>query len=217
MPLSPDSNQLELSGTTFVREEEEKPMKRARRDLLKRTAALSAAAGAAAFVHPSAIRSARAAMTIDKIKMALAKHKGEVLTLCTWGGTTADAFREAYFKPFSEEFGIEVVEDAPPTNAKIVAMVKSGYITWDLCDIGEIQELRASGPKATSRRWTTRSWTRPGCRGTHSKSGASASIAGRSCSTTTHRGLYGQQTLVYRACHSTSIASPASAVDAITR
>ena len=80
---------------------------------------------------------ARAAgLSLDQIKVELAKHKGRSLTVASWGGSFQEAQRKAFFAPFSEEFGIEIVEDTDPKDPKIIAMVEAGNVSWDLVDIG---------------------------------------------------------------------------------
>ncbi len=106
-----------------------------RRTILKSALALPAVAGAA-YLNPWMVGNAYAAYSSDQVKAALAKHKGGSLTISSWGGSFQEAQRKAFFAPFSEEFGIEIVEDGPPGNAKIVAMVKADNVTWDVCDIG---------------------------------------------------------------------------------
>lgn len=66
------------------------------------------------------------------------------LVVVSWGGTTAAAKREAYYKPFEEATGIKVIEDTNPDNARIRAMVESKNVTWDLVDIAENDMLALS-------------------------------------------------------------------------
>lgn len=80
---------------------------------------------------------ARAAgLGLEQIKAELAKHKGRSLTVASWGGSFQEAQRKAFFAPFAEEFGIEIVEDTDPKDPKIIAMVEAGNVSWDLVDIG---------------------------------------------------------------------------------
>ncbi len=79
---------------------------------------------------------ARAAYSSEQIKSALAKYRGGSLVVASWGGAYAEAQRNALYKPFSDEFGIKVIEDGPALNPRISAMVKSGNVTWDVCSIG---------------------------------------------------------------------------------
>ncbi len=110
-------------------------MKISRRSILKSALALPAVAGAA-YLNPWMTGNAYAAYSSDQVKAALAKHKGGSFTVSSWGGSFQEAQRKAFFAPFSEEFGITIVEDGPPGNPKIVAMVKADNVTWDVCDIG---------------------------------------------------------------------------------
>ena len=71
-------------------------------------------------------------LSSEQIAERLKKFKGETLTVVSWGGSYQAAQRKAYFKPFADEFGINVVEDSPAGSTKIMAMVKSGNVTWDV-------------------------------------------------------------------------------------
>ena len=62
--------------------------------------------------------------------------KGRQLVVTTWGGSTADAFRAAYFNDFSKNFGVEIIGDSPPGDARIKAMVDAGNVTIDVADKG---------------------------------------------------------------------------------
>ena len=58
----------------------------------------------------------------------------EKLVIVSWGGTYQDAQREALFKPFQQVTGIRIVEQSPPSLAKVKAMVSAGATEWDLVD-----------------------------------------------------------------------------------
>lgn len=77
---------------------------------------------------------------------AVAQMGGEVV-IVTYGGVTADALREAYWKPFAAQTGIAVREESPPTIAKVRAMVDSGNPQWDIVEINLnwILSLRKAG------------------------------------------------------------------------
>jgi putative spermidine/putrescine transport system substrate-binding protein len=62
--------------------------------------------------------------------------KGRKLVVASFGGSYQEALRAAWYKPFADEFGVDIIEDGPPTNAKIVSMVESGNVTWDVCQTG---------------------------------------------------------------------------------
>jgi putative spermidine/putrescine transport system substrate-binding protein len=54
------------------------------------------------------------------------------MTVVSYGGPYQEAQSAAFFQPFSEESGIEVVEDSPTDYAQLRSMVESGRPTWDL-------------------------------------------------------------------------------------
>jgi putative spermidine/putrescine transport system substrate-binding protein len=54
------------------------------------------------------------------------------LTVVSYGGPYQEAQSAAFFKPFSAETGVEVVEDSPTDYAQIRSMVETGRTTWDL-------------------------------------------------------------------------------------
>ncbi len=66
----------------------------------------------------------------------------EQVVIATTGGAYEEALREAWFDPFTEQTGIEVVTVAATgaeMRAKASAMVKTGNVSWDLYFEGEIQ------------------------------------------------------------------------------
>lgn len=72
----------------------------------------------------------------EQVKQALEKYRGQSLVVVSWGGSFQEAQRKALFEPFTEEFGIKVIEDSPSDQAKIRAMVKTNNVTWDVVDLG---------------------------------------------------------------------------------
>lgn len=58
------------------------------------------------------------------------------LTFVSYGGAFQDNQTKAWSAPFSEQTGIEVVDDAPPEAAKLAAMVKADRVTWDVVETG---------------------------------------------------------------------------------
>jgi spermidine/putrescine-binding protein len=52
-------------------------------------------------------------LSSKQVAERLQKFKGETLVVVSWGGSFQEAQRKALFKPFAEEFGINVVEDSP--------------------------------------------------------------------------------------------------------
>ncbi len=61
--------------------------------------------------------------------------KAEQLVFTSWGGTTQDAQRDAWAKPFTAETGIPVLMDGPTDYGKLKAMVESGNVTWNVVDV----------------------------------------------------------------------------------
>jgi putative spermidine/putrescine transport system substrate-binding protein len=88
-----------------------------RRQVLKASAALGAAAAAGPFFHVGPAKA----------------DKGE-LVVASWGGSWAKALREVMFDDFEKMTGIKVTDDGPPEAAKVKAMVESGNVTWDILD-----------------------------------------------------------------------------------
>jgi putative spermidine/putrescine transport system substrate-binding protein len=67
------------------------------------------------------------------------KGSGKVV-VSTWGGSYVNAQTAAFFKPFSDATGIQVVTTGTPDAAKLKLMEDSGNVEWDLLD-AEGQEM----------------------------------------------------------------------------
>lgn len=80
------------------------------------------------------IASGGAALALAAPNVIRAQTGGRVV-ICSWGGAFMDAQREAFFRPFTEATGIEVVETTTPEFARIRAMVESGNTEWDVVNI----------------------------------------------------------------------------------
>lgn len=63
--------------------------------------------------------------------------EGGTVTFAGYGGVSEKAFTQAWFDPFFEETGIEVVPDSPADYARIQQMVESGQVIWDIAQVGE--------------------------------------------------------------------------------
>jgi putative spermidine/putrescine transport system substrate-binding protein len=74
--------------------------------------------------------------TLAEIEAELQKHRGETLYITSWGGSWQGAIRQAAWVPFTEQFGIEIVEDSPVDFGKIRSMAETGNVTWDIVDFG---------------------------------------------------------------------------------
>ncbi|MFD1910865.1 ABC transporter substrate-binding protein [Halodurantibacterium flavum] len=74
------------------------------------------------------------------------KGSGEVVVV-TWGGIGTEMQRAAWFEPFERLCGIRVVEAIGPDPARLKAMVDTGTVEWDICQIGRgtMIELMAQG------------------------------------------------------------------------
>ena len=85
--------------------------------------------------------------TFEEIEAELENYRGQTLNVTSWGGAYQAAQRQAYFLPFQEKFGIELVEDSPVEYAKIRSMVTTGNVTWDVVDSGTraVVQLGATG------------------------------------------------------------------------
>jgi putative spermidine/putrescine transport system substrate-binding protein len=58
------------------------------------------------------------------------------LTVVSWGGSYQDAQEKVYFDPFSEDTGINLLEDSYNGGlAKIRSMVKTDSVTWDVVQL----------------------------------------------------------------------------------
>jgi putative spermidine/putrescine transport system substrate-binding protein len=56
------------------------------------------------------------------------------LVIAQGGGALGNAYRKAYFEPFSQLTGVKIVE-ADSDSAKLKAMVESGNLEWDLAQL----------------------------------------------------------------------------------
>jgi putative spermidine/putrescine transport system substrate-binding protein len=72
----------------------------------------------------------------------------ESLTITSWGGSSQDAQRKAYFDAFTKETGVVIKENVWSGElAKLEAMVKAGNVTWDVLSAGttHIDQICESG------------------------------------------------------------------------
>ena len=85
--------------------------------------------------------------TFEEIEAELEFYRGQSLTVASWGGAYQEAQRHAYFLPFQEKFGIQIVEDSPVEYAKVRAMVQTRNVTWDVVDanLRAIYQLGSDG------------------------------------------------------------------------
>ncbi len=74
--------------------------------------------------------------TLQEIEKELEKYRGHSLVFSSWGGAYQAAQRKAYAIPFTDKFGIEVIDDNQPLLSKVRAMAESGNVTWHVFDTG---------------------------------------------------------------------------------
>jgi putative spermidine/putrescine transport system substrate-binding protein len=64
-----------------------------------------------------------------------AELSGEV-TFAGYGGAGGDAITAAWLDPFSEETGVDAILDPSMDNSKLLQMIESGNVTWDVAEAG---------------------------------------------------------------------------------
>lgn len=74
-----------------------------------------------------------------------AETRPEVV-LVNWGGLSVEVFEEAFAAPFNANGGNLVIDGSGPLNGKILTMVQSNAVTWDICDAG-VTTIADLGPK----------------------------------------------------------------------
>lgn len=66
-----------------------------------------------------------------------------VLRVASWGGAYQEAQREAFFRPFEEEFGVKIEEASTPDYAKFYQWQQAGQAPLDVVDVETFFVLRA--------------------------------------------------------------------------
>lgn len=61
---------------------------------------------------------------------------GKEVVLVNFGGAAMKAFDEAFVQPFAAQGGKIVLDGSGALNGKILTMVQSRHVTWDICDSG---------------------------------------------------------------------------------
>jgi putative spermidine/putrescine transport system substrate-binding protein len=69
------------------------------------------------------------------IMAASVPAKADNLVFSSWGGTTQDAQKAAWASQFTNQTGINVVQDGPTDYGKLKAMVEANQATWDVVDV----------------------------------------------------------------------------------
>ena len=74
--------------------------------------------------------------TLEELEAEIENYRGSSFVFTSWGGAYQAAQRQAYVIPFTEKFGIEVVEESPMEYAVINIMVETGNYKWNVMDVG---------------------------------------------------------------------------------
>nr|WP_113867558.1 ABC transporter substrate-binding protein [Brenneria salicis]NMN92103.1 putative spermidine/putrescine transport system substrate-binding protein [Brenneria salicis ATCC 15712 = DSM 30166]RBP61146.1 putative spermidine/putrescine transport system substrate-binding protein [Brenneria salicis ATCC 15712 = DSM 30166]RLM30171.1 ABC transporter substrate-binding protein [Brenneria salicis ATCC 15712 = DSM 30166] len=90
-------------------------------------------------IKQGSIISAGMALSSFSVPAVFAKSKQEVIVRGL-GGTYQEAMENAVYNPFTAETGINV-KIQPSTAAQILAMVKSGQVSIDVLDLGDIIQI----------------------------------------------------------------------------
>ncbi|WP_410013651.1 ABC transporter substrate-binding protein [Sodalis sp. C49] len=77
-----------------------------------------------------------AATVVAASALPLNAAAADEMTFASWGGAYQDGIRAAWMKPFTQETGIEVIEDTNPVIARIKAMVDTHKVEWDVVTAG---------------------------------------------------------------------------------
>jgi putative spermidine/putrescine transport system substrate-binding protein len=80
-----------------------------------------------------AVLASTAALSATGLRPSLAQS-GEMVFV-SWGGTTQEAQTKAWVEPFMQQTGANVVQDGPIDYGKLMAMVESGNVDWDVADV----------------------------------------------------------------------------------
>ncbi len=66
------------------------------------------------------------------------------LTIVSWGGAYEESQRRAYYEPFMEMTGIDIVQESRSAEglAGVRAQVEAGNVTWDIVDMLEPDSMR---------------------------------------------------------------------------
>ncbi len=80
--------------------------------------------------------------TLAEVEAQLQRFRGHTLTFVSWGGPYQAAQRRAYLEPFEERFGIEIIEDQPPSWIELQFMLELEDVTWHVLDFPQTEVLR---------------------------------------------------------------------------
>jgi putative spermidine/putrescine transport system substrate-binding protein len=104
--------------------------------LRTRTAALATASTAVvALLALTACSSDSGSTPGDGSSGSATEISGEV-TFAGYGGAGGDSITAAWLDPFSEETGVDAILDPSMDNSKLLQMIESGTVTWDVAEVG---------------------------------------------------------------------------------
>ena len=85
--------------------------------------------------------------TREELEAELQKYRGRSLVFSSWGGAYQAAQRWAYAAPFTEQFGIQIIDTSLPTIEKVRSRSQSGNLGWHVFDsgTGSLHSLWQSG------------------------------------------------------------------------
>lgn len=85
-----------------------------------------------------------AGLAVMALSAATPAAAADSLTVVSWGGSYQASQREAFFKPFAKDTGIQIIEEEYNGEvAKVRAMVETGAISWDIVDLDTRSALAA--------------------------------------------------------------------------
>ena len=84
------------------------------------------------------------AAAIGLLAAPSATFAAESLTIVSWGGAYEESQRKAYYEPYTEMTGTEIVQVSKSANgpAGIRAQVEAGKVTWDVVDMLEAPAMK---------------------------------------------------------------------------
>jgi putative spermidine/putrescine transport system substrate-binding protein len=105
-----------------------------RREVLKSATGAGLSLAGANAIAGNEVAAATASPTSKSILRSAMQDGGRIV-YATWGGSWEEAIRKAWFDPFTEQTGIEVVTVTGPDYGKLRAMVEAGNTEWDVAEV----------------------------------------------------------------------------------
>ncbi len=88
-------------------------------------------------MHDASWRKSLVATALGTLVVSTPTLADDSLTIVSWGGSYEESQAKAYYEPYTEMTGTEIVQVSKSSNgpAGIRAQVESGKVTWDLVDV----------------------------------------------------------------------------------